>query len=268
MYPVLFTLYGFDVHAFGFMVSLGFIGGWICLQYTATRSGIALEKIQTFFPCILVSGILGARLLFVLVHLETYINHPLEIVMIWRGGYVMYGGFLLALLTIFLLARKKGIPFLALGDAILPCSMLGLFIGRWGCFFIGDCHGKPASESLAWAIRFPRIEGSMIPEELINLPLHPTQIYMSLNGLLLFGLTLWILFRRRFQGQVLMTGLILYGLGRTVIECFRGDDKARGYFGPLSTSQWISIGLVLFALWAYRYLDRKAKAISDRESCA
>ena len=147
-------------------------------------------------------------------------------------------------------------------DVALPCVMLGLGIGRWGCMMVGCCFGNIAPD-LPWAVRFPDLPDSIMMQthpDLIGQPLHPTQLYMSLNAFAIFVILSLVLRRRKFEGQVFYLCLILYAISRSTIEFFRGDNEDRVYFGPLSTSQWISIAVALFAIWMYILRRRRAAA--------
>lgn len=247
MFPIVFEIFGFTVHSFGLMVFTGFLAGYVCLQVTGPERGLSSRTVLSLALWILFSGIVGARLLYALVHWE----RPLEALMIWRGGFVFYGGALAGLAAALLFSRKRKIAFLTVADLLTPAAMLGLFFGRIGCFLAGDCYGSRAPEALPWAVEFPFREGSLIPVDLLYVPLHPTQIYLSLNALLLFVATLYIARQRRYEGQVFVAGLLLYGMTRGVLEFFRGDRAERGYFGPLSTSQWISAGMITLAVILY-----------------
>jgi phosphatidylglycerol:prolipoprotein diacylglycerol transferase len=263
MHPILFKIFGFEVHSFGFMVALGFLAGYFWMRYSAEKTGDNADRIADLSLWVLLSGIVGARLLFVIVHADQYRHNPIEIIMIWKGGLVLYGGLIGAVAAGAWLVRRKGMNFFRTADIAMPCVMLGLSIGRWGCLMVGDCYGRLAT-GLPWAIRFPDVPGTLMAPKLIDQPLHPTQIYMSLNALVIFVILTLVLRRRRFEGQVFLLCLILYSITRSVIEVYRGDNEERGYLGPLSTSQWISLAVVLFALWQYvlRYRRETRKARS------
>jgi phosphatidylglycerol:prolipoprotein diacylglycerol transferase len=118
-----------------------------------------------------------------------------------------------------------------------------------GCFLVGDDYGSRWNGP--WAVRFPRIEGSLIPDDLINVPLHPSQLYLCLMNVLIFSSMAWLFSRRRWEGQVAVTTMFLYSVGRFLIEYTRGDDEARGIYGVFSTSQWWSLVTAVLALIVY-----------------
>jgi phosphatidylglycerol:prolipoprotein diacylglycerol transferase len=141
------------------------------------------------------------------------------------------------------------------GDAVLPALILGQVLGRIGCFLVGDDHGHPWDGP--WAVVFPAREGSLVQPEYITgaVPLHPSQLYLSLMNLVIFVLAARMFARRRFDGQVSAFVIVAYAVGRFCVEYTRGDDVARGWidFGPvqLFTSQWISVVMVFIgaAVW-------------------
>jgi phosphatidylglycerol:prolipoprotein diacylglycerol transferase len=239
MHPYLFKIGDFPIRSFSVMVLIGVLCAAWWVTGALRRQGVEGEGVlDHILRNALLLGFLGARLTYVLVHPEVYRN-VISLVAVWQGGLVSYGGFFGGALGAWLFARRRGIPFARLGDALFPALALGQTFGRIGCLLVGDDHGKPWDGP--WAITFPRVEGSLMPDELIGVPLHPAQLYLSLMDLLLFLSMAWLYRRRRFDGQVLGTGMLLYAVGRSLIELTRGDDEARGFWGALSTAQWISL---------------------------
>jgi len=257
MHPILIKDFFVNIHTYGVMVALGFLAGYFWMHYSARKVGDDPNQIADISLWVLISGVIGARLLFVLIKIDNFKDDPIAAFKIWEGGLVLYGGIIAAILVGIWLIKKKKMNLYRTADVAMPCVMLGLSIGRWGCLMVGCCFGK-VCDSLPWAIHFHEVEGSMLPHKFFDLPLHPTQVYMSLNALLIFLVLTAVLKWRRFEGQVFYLCLILYSITRSIIECFRGDNVQRVYFGPLSTSQWISIGVGAIALWQYVSLHRKA----------
>jgi len=254
----LFSLFGCEVEAYSFMVSMGFISAFLWLLYIRIGSGVSFDKTVVLYTMTLISGILGARLLYVIVHYPIYMETPSEIFDTSKGGFVLYGGIAAALLATYCLAKIFKVAFSEIADLMTPCLMLGIFVGRWGCFFKGCCHGKLTQDTLPWSINFPFDQASVIPNNLVHQPIHPTQIYMSLNALLIFIITMYFLRKRKFNGQVFALGIALYALTRSFIEFFRGDADERIFIGPLSTSQWISAGAFCFAITLYLVMKNRA----------
>lgn len=234
MWPELFTIpgLGLPIRSFGLLVGIGFLVGiWLAARLSKrygtdpARDPARLYELSTW---VLIGVLGGARLAFVLLNWREYADRPLDILKTWEGGLVMYGGLILALLLGAWKARRLGMPGWQSADYGLTAGFLGQAIGRLGCLMVGDDHGRPTD--VPWAITFPDPlpHGSAFPPEWAGVPVHPTQLYMSLKALALFGLGLWLLRRKTFHGQVTCALLMGYAVLRSTVEIFRGDASARG----------------------------------------
>lgn len=242
MHPILVE-YGFlKVHTYGLMVATGFLIGIMYAANQGRKEGVDPQKILDLCFYILVSAILGARLLFVVIEYEHYIDNPLKALMFWQGGLVYYGGLIAAVITGWYYIRKHGLPLWQVADLIAPSLAIGQGVGRWGCFFAGCCYGAPTD--LPWGITFTD-PGSLAP---LNVALHPTQVYLSLNGLLIFSILMWMRNRKSFHGQLFWMYGVLYSIGRFIIEYFRDDARGSILGGVLSTSQFIGILVLVFSI--------------------
>jgi phosphatidylglycerol---prolipoprotein diacylglyceryl transferase len=249
MHPILFKIGSFELKSFGVMVMLGVIFGSWWLGRALRRLGVAdRDAVGDLVTVSILLGFLGARLLYLAVHPEAF-HAWYSPIALWEGGIVSFGGFFGGALGAILWARRKRVSIPQLGDAMLPALFLGQTFGRIGCFLVGDDYGHPWNGP--WAVTFPAIEGSLMPPELIGVPLHPTQLYLSLMDLLIFLPMAWLFGRRRFDGQVMTITVALYAVGRFLVEYTRGDDHARGIYGAFSTAQWISVGLLPLAVILY-----------------
>ena len=259
MYPILGEVFGRQIPAFGVMVALGFLMGYWFASAQARKTGITKpEVIGDLLMWLLLGGIAGARILYVTIHWNKYSSDPISAFKIWEGGIVYYGGFLGAFLAAVIFCRKHKLSLSAIGDLCMPGAMLGQGIGRIGCLLVGDDFGKVAPEGLPWAITFPRnMPGSLMPPDMTGIPLHPAQLYMMTQSLIIFFILWMVLKRRKFEGQVMYLGLMLYPIGRSICELYRADDEARGIYFGLSTSQWISIPLFLLGLVGYLRLRQR-----------
>ena len=175
-----------------------------------------------------------------------------------RSAGVFYGGLLAAIPAGIWMARRRGLPLWVVGDIAAVCLPVGLAIGRLGCFAAGCCYGTPSD--LPWAITFTDAVANQNTGVPLYEPRHPTQIYLALNALALTALLLWRWSRRRFEGQVFLWFIVLYGASRSFWETFR-VDAVRGYVisGVLSTSQAIgaaSVVVGLFLLFRRRRRDQ------------
>lgn len=246
MYPILGEPFGIPIRSFGVMVALAFVMGLWAATREARRTGrMSPEVISDLLMWLMVGGILGARVLYVIVHWKDQFAHdPMQAIFVWKGGLVYYGGLLGAIFAAWLFTRRRKVNFVDLADVCMPAVMLGQAIGRVGCLLVGDDYGRVA-EGLPWAITFPDIPESLLPTALRGQPLHPTQIYMMTQAFIIFLILTWVARRATFRGQVFFLGLMLYPIGRSICEIYRGDAIERGIYFGLSTSQWISIPLFI-----------------------
>ena len=242
MHPILFEYGRITIYTYGLFIALAFVTGMWLAGREAERRGLDPKTIQDMGFLVLISAILGARLFFVLVEWQHFVDNPLQIFQIWKGGLVFYGGFTAAALAAVLYVRAKGLPPWTVGDVAAPALALGQAIGRIGCLFAGCCFG--ARCDLPWAVTFTDPRG-LAP---LGVALHPTQAYSALANFAIFVVLYWVARpRQRGSGQLLGLYLILYPVTRFLLEFFRDDP--RGALGVLSTSQALSIPLLLVGLW-------------------
>lgn len=251
MHPVLLQVGSLKIYAYGVFVAVGFLAAiWVAGREIA-RQGIDREKFYDMGFWVVLSAIVGARLFHVLVYWRQYAADPVEILKLWNGGLVFYGGFLAAVAACLIYLRRNRIPFLPVADASAIGIPLGLAFGRIGCTMAGCCYGKPSG--LPWAITFSD-PASLAP---LHVPLHPTQIYESMAGFAIFGILYATRDRFRTPGVRFWTMLILYGAARSFLEIFRDDP--RGFLGPLSESQVVSGVLIAYAAISLAAARAKAK---------
>lgn len=253
MFPILleipsFILFGlqfgpFTLHSYGFFVAAGFLLGIGWSMREARARGLNPDLLSDLGFYVILGAIIGARVLYALINPGYFWNNPGEILMFWKGGLVYSGGAILAAITAWAWLRfKKQDPWVWM-DTLAPGIGLGEAVGRIGCLAAGCCYGAVCD--LPWAMTFFHSE-SLAP---LHVPLHPTQLYHSLAGLVCFGATVALKTRLRHTGQLMGIFLILFGAFRFVIELFRSDY--RGDFGPISVTQLIAmagIGLGIFII--------------------
>ncbi|QPJ63050.1 MAG: prolipoprotein diacylglyceryl transferase [Candidatus Nitronauta litoralis] len=255
MHPILAEFGFLTVHTYGLMVASGFLIGIMLAAQQGKREGLDPQVILDLCFFILVSAILGARFLYVVIEYEQYLEHPLKAFMFWQGGLVYYGGLIAAVATGWYFIRKKNLPTWQVADLIAPSLAIGQGVGRWGCLFAGCCYGAPTD--LPWGITFTN-ENSLAPQ---NIALHPTQIYLSLNGLLIFGILIWMRKKKSFHGQIFWMYGILYSIGRFIIEFFRNDNRGSVFGGVLSTSQFIGIFVLCLSIYMMMRLKTRKELI-------
>ncbi|MBQ9694208.1 MAG: prolipoprotein diacylglyceryl transferase [Kiritimatiellae bacterium] len=257
MYPQLFTICGITIQTYGLLMAIGFSLCYCLATILAKRSGRNPDEVQTIVMLAAFGGVLGARIIYVWQNwtLE-FAENPLSMFMIWRGGLVFYGGFILAAALILLYALLKKERILSLADFCAVFVPLGHFFGRIGCFFFGCCYGRIASDS--WlGCSFPKGsppwlhqvgERLISPYSVKSLPVCPTQLIEALGCGILFG-CLWWVYRRYRLAYGLCTAIYCAGYAglRFIIECFRDDPRGETYWG-LTFSQLISLELLAVAM--------------------
>ncbi|MFA5038488.1 MAG: prolipoprotein diacylglyceryl transferase [Candidatus Omnitrophota bacterium] len=235
MKPVLFTCHFLTIYTYGLLVAVAFLAASWLITREAERRGMPSETISVFTVFLLVTGIIGARLLYVALNLPEFLRDPLEIVKLQHGGLIWFGGFIGALTGGIIFLKVKRLAVLPVIDLCAPYLALGQAIGRIGCFYNGCCYGHPS----AHGIFFP-VHGET---------LFPSQILDSFTLLIVFVI-LKILPPQR-DGRVFAAYLMLAALQRFLLEFFRGD--VRPFYFSLSFYQWICLaifaaGVLVFAL--------------------
>lgn len=251
MHPVLLKFGPITLYTYGLFVALGFVSALFCADRLGKRSGIDREIISNLFFVIFIFAILGARLLYVLLNFSHYVQDPLDAFKIWNGGLVFFGGFIAALAAAIIYVRLKGIKVWETADVIAPALALGHAVGRIGCFFAGCCHGKVCD--LPWAIRFED-PNSLAP---LHIPLHPTQLYSVFSNLSIFLFLLWLSGKKSFPGKIFWVYIFLYGILRSFIEIFRGDDRGDFFIDFLSVSQGIGLTMAMISIVMLIWLSRR-----------
>ena len=252
MYPILIEFGFFKIFTYGLLVATGFLVAILLASSRAEKEGLDSQKVLDLCFYVMVSALLGARLLYVIVEYRYFLDSPLEIFKFWKGGLVFYGGLILGVLISLWYLKRNQMPMWKTADLLAPSIALGQLIGRWGCFFAGCCYGKKTD--VAWGITFtdPR---SLAP---LEISLHPTQVYLSLNAVFIFIFLMWLSKRKVFDGQILWSYGILYSIGRFLIEYFRGDDRGFPVEQVLSTSQFVGVFVFSFSVFMLLTLYRKS----------
>jgi phosphatidylglycerol:prolipoprotein diacylglycerol transferase len=250
MHPVLFQIGPVTLYTYGLFVAAGFVAALSVSRMLAKKNNLSPDLITDTYFIVLVSAIIGARLLYVVIEFDTFRGSFLEIFKIWNGGLVFYGGFITACTAVVIYLKYRKADILLTGDVIAPGIALGHAFGRVGCLFAGCCHGSQCD--LPWAIKFSDPQ-SLAP---LDVYVHPTQLYSVLSNLAIFLVLLLAGRKTRKHGTVLAVYIILYSVMRSFIEFFRGDLRGSLFNGCLSTSQFIGIIAALAGMVLLVYIKR------------
>ena len=241
------NIFGFELATYGVIIFIGVvIGSIIAIQYFSKFFDIKKEDLFYAILYSIIGVIIGAKLLYIITNIPfliaNYNNLDLldTITQMLKGGFVFYGGLIGGVLGVFIYAKQFKISFNSLCLILIPIVPLVHSIGRIGCLCAGCCYGMEYQGF--GAITF---HNSVIAPN--DVPLFPMQIVESICLLIIFVILL--VTYKKFLGTYKTVGLycVLYGFVRFVLEFFRGD-LIRGIFFGLSTSQWISIALVIVGI--------------------
>ena len=214
MHPILLKIGPFSVYSYGFMVSAGFLLAVYLVLKDARPLGFDPDDVIDIALYMLIGGLIGARVAYVLLNFDYFRRNPLEIFYLSRGGLVYYGAFLGGLLAVVACIFRKKLSFWNVADLFAPYIALGQAVGRIGCFLNGCCYGRAVSGNFSLGVAFP--ESTVIR--------HPTQVYSSLILLVLFLALKAFRPRRRFAGEVFIIYCAAYSFQRFFIEFLRGDN--------------------------------------------
>jgi len=245
MHRILIEIGPVTIYSYGFFLAVAFLICIFLIRRDAERFGLAFDKILDCLIWILISGIVGGRLLYVLINWQYYVQYPLRILALRDGGMAFHGSLVLAVVAGVFISRFKGLPFWRTSDFLAPYIPLGHAIGRIGCFFNGCCYGKVIEDG----------PGVTFPGEL-HMRI-PVQLYSSLFLLLLYFLLSFLRGKKFFDGFIFCAYVIIYSIFRFFIEFFRGDTPPV-LFG-MTLPQIISAGMFMLgmAVWLILYLRTK-----------
>jgi phosphatidylglycerol---prolipoprotein diacylglyceryl transferase len=267
MHPIVISIFGQPLYAYGMALGLSFISAWYLGMYFANREGLPYKTTVTAYTVAILFALIGARVAHLITNPDSWRFEQGFIVALFASkceGLVAYGGYIGGTLAVLVYLKMKKEDFWSLADCTTPSMVLGLGITRLGCFFAGCCHGQPTD--LPWGVVFP--PGSPASHAfpagsgaaVSSLAVHPTQLYESMVGFLLVPVALFLLKRRKFTGQTFLLLIPMYAIARFFLEFIRGDGDRGTVVGTISTSQFIGIVLVPLAIGLYLWRRNMAPA--------
>lgn len=269
MHPDLLSIGPFSLHTYGLLMALGFAAGLINWVWLGKREGYSPSVCADLMFWIILSGVGGARLAYILENIGDYGWNIVAWLRIDQGGLVFYGGFVAAGIMLVVYSRLKHLRLTRLLDFVVTAVPLAHALGRVGCFLNGCCYGALCSNTTI-AVRFPRLslpwyahlhQKLITSDALQSLPVYPVQLFEAAYNVLIYLVLITVYRRRKRVGIVTALYLTLYAVGRFSLEFFRGDKLDRTGLGMLSVGQIVSIPLFVFGL-AY-FLVLKAKLAGE-----
>jgi phosphatidylglycerol:prolipoprotein diacylglycerol transferase len=246
VFPRLFQIGSFYLPTYGVLVATGvLLGLWISVR-NAEKQGINGDDMWNLGIFMVLAGILGAKILYIINEWSSYSNNWREIFSLntLQAGGVFSGGLIGALAVGAWYMRRHHMPASRTTDALAPGLAFGHVLGRFGCFSAGCCYGKPTDHF--WGVTFTNPLANQVSETPLNVRLEPTQLIEAAAEFFNFVFLMWLLKRKKFDGQVFAAFMMLYGVERFFIEFLRGDGgRGEVFGGVMSGTQLISIGLVI-----------------------
>ena len=258
MKPIVFSIGSFDIYGYGLMIALGILFAIVLAEKRAPKLGLNPDHVFNIGMWGAGMGLVGAKILYWIVELPSIIEDP-SLMLDIGNGFVVYGGIIGGIIGAIIYCRIKKIRFLQYFDLVMPSVALGQAFGRIGCLLAGCCYGR---ETDGW-FHVVFTESMIAPN---GVKLIPTQLISSGADLLHCLVLLWIAKRAKGDGQVGGFYLIFYSIGRTLIEMLRDDP--RGAVGGLSTSQFISLFILLAGVIMVVICGRRGKmgdAVSETQ---
>lgn len=235
--PIAFQIGPFAVHWYGILIGMGVFIGFLLVLREGNRQGINPDLFYDLIIFGVPAGIIGARLYYVIFEWDVFIANPIRALYIWEGGLAIHGALIAAVIVGVLVSKRYKVNFWQVADIAGPSLILAQAIGRWGNFVNQEAYGYETN--LPWAMY---IDGAYR---------HPTFLYESIWNLLVFGFLLWLR-RKKFirTGEIFLSYLTLYSVGRFFIEGFRTDSLM---LGSIRVAQLLSVtliaGCITFALY-------------------
>ena len=240
MYNEILSIGPVTIHGYGLMIGIGVMVALLMGDYRAKKKGLNGDLIYGLTITTVILGFLCARVLFILAEWKAFLADPKAF--ITGSGFVVYGGIIGGLLVIYGYCKIKKMDFLAYLDLMVPSVAMAQGFGRIGCFLAGCCYGKETDCFLG--VTFTN--SAFAPN---GVSLLPSQLFMAAGDFVIAAVLIWFAAKRPLKGKVSALYLILYSIGRFLVEFTRNDD--RGTVGVLSTSQFIGIFILLLGLLLY-----------------
>lgn len=257
MNPVMFKLFGFELRWYSVLILLGIVIAFFLAMSEAKKKNVDKDFIFDLGFYVVLFGILGARIYYVLFNFSIYKNNLFEIFAIWNGGLAIHGGIIAGLITVIIYCKKHNEEILKITDIIVPSLIIAQAIGRWGNFFNSEAHGPVTTLENLKNLK-------IIPDFVINgmkingLYYHPTFFYEFLWCL--GGFLILIIIRKFIKdlkvGQLTSIYMIWYGIGRLFIESLRTDSLM---LGNLKVAQLVSLLLIICGIFNFIFAFFKKK---------
>lgn len=234
------------IHGYGLMCAIGLLSGYLIAEKRAEKKGLDTNQLLNLFYACMIGCAVGGKVLYCVVELKAFLNHPM-LLFDFANGWVIYGGLIGGFIGGWIYCKKMCLDYLTYFEMLIPSLPWAHGIGRIGCFMAGCCHGRPTD---AW-YGIAYINSTIAPN---GIKLIPTQLISCFLLLCLSGILFYLAKKQPKPGILISVYVILYSIGRFMIEFLRSD--ARGNVGFLSTSQFIAIFTLLFGIYLFKRFNK------------
>ena len=289
--PMGVEIFGFKIAFYGAIIAFAMVMGYLVAESQAKRFEQSVEKLLDFAIIAIVASVIGARIYYVIFHWETFADHPMQVFNLRTGGLAIYGGVIVAFASVIIFCKVKKLNLGAFADVCIPGLITGQAIGRWGNFFNKEAFGKYTDGPFAMQVekavvnaeyrmteemlhlRYPeqpkavenileQVEKAVTIDGTAFIQAHPTFLYESLWNFAILAFMILYAKKKRFDGEIIMWYMVLYGIGRFWIEGLRTDQLFLWNTG-IPVSQLVSVLMILIggSVIGYQYwkLGKKKK---------
>lgn len=251
MNPEIFNIGGISIRWYSVLILLGIIVAFVLADRESKKFELPKDFIFDLGFWLIIFGIVGARLYYVIFNFQLYKDNLFSILEVWNGGLAIHGGIIAGLITLLVYCKIKNVNSFRIMDIVVPSLIIAQAIGRWGNFFNSEAHGPATTLVNLQNLHIPNfiIEGMKIN----GIYYHPTFLYESLWCLLGFIIILLVrkFYRYLKTGQLTSLYLMWYSVGRIFIESLRTDSLM---LGDIKVAQLVSVIMFIIGLLCFIYL--------------
>lgn len=269
------SIFGFEIKYYGIIISIGMVLALMLVLREAKLTGQNTENYYDLAIFVILFGVIGARLYYVIFEWDMYKNDLWSIFNIRNGGLAIYGAVLAGILTAYIFSRMKQLSFMQILDTGVLGLLVGQILGRWGNFFNREAFGGYTDNLFAMQIKLDEVGGIItdsisknikIVDGIEYIQVHPTFLYESLWNLVLLAVIMLYKKHKKFDGEIISIYMMGYGLGRFLIEGLRTDQLLLPGI-HVAVSQIVSIIMMVTGagMILYKRFMKKGNAIIQGE---
>ncbi len=265
-------VFGISIAYYGIVIAIGMILAVMLVLHEARRTGQSEDNYLDLCIYTIIFAIIGARLYYVIFSWDLYKENLLQILNLRQGGLAIYGGVIAGIVTAFIVCRIKKMPFTLVADTAILGLPVGQILGRWGNFFNREAFGQYTDSLFAMQIPVDAVRSSgditaqmmdhlQVIDGISYIQVHPTFLYESMWNIMVLLVLLYLRKHKKFQGQIFLTYLFGYGIGRFWIESLRTDQLRIGNTGIPVSMLLASVLVVVSAIFIARGLRMGRKQV-------